>query len=233
MSVTAYIGSKGYSFYIGDLYLPITTSEVQWSSSNQNKTLNLMDYGEISIIKPRGLSTFSFNFELPMHTYYPFGIFHPGYLPDAKLKYLQDVCNSQKPVRFRIVRFRPGIVGVNYGIMFSTSMMVTIEDWSYTESSNNAGDIMNHITLREYREYSTVSVKNDNASTVTEQPSRDQTDAPIAPVTYTVKKGDCLYNIATKQLGSGFRWREIWNLNKDIVPDPNKLSIGTALTMPN
>lgn len=32
-------------------------------------------------------------------------------------------------------------------------------------------------------------------------------------ITYTVKKGDTLWDIAKKYLGSGSRWKEIYNLS--------------------
>lgn len=35
--------------------------------------------------------------------------------------------------------------------------------------------------------------------------------------TYTIKSGDCLWNIAKAKLGSGSRWKEIYNLNKDVI----------------
>jgi LysM repeat protein len=237
MAATVKISSLGYNFYIGDYMLPITPSSISWRSKNQNKTLTLMDYGEINLIKPRGLSEFSFDFDIPVHNNYPFSR-KPWGLPDVKINYLRDICNSQKPVWFRIIRFRPGLVGVNYGIMFDTSMRVTIEDWSFTESASNAGDIRNHITLKQYKTYATASVEQPPAAPTEEPaaaatPDRAQDDAPKPSTTYTVKKGDCLYNISKKLLGNGNRWREIWNLNKDKVPDPNKLKVGTVLTIPS
>ncbi len=35
--------------------------------------------------------------------------------------------------------------------------------------------------------------------------------------TYTVKKGDTLWNIAKKTLGSGSKWKDIYNANKSII----------------
>ena len=48
--------------------------------------------------------------------------------------------------------------------------------------------------------------------------------------TYVVKKGDRLYNIAERLLGSGPRWREIARANPAI--DPDRLQVGAELVIP-
>jgi peptidoglycan/xylan/chitin deacetylase (PgdA/CDA1 family) len=56
--------------------------------------------------------------------------------------------------------------------------------------------------------------------------------AAPAPRTYKVQAGDTLFSIAKKTLGDGKRWPEIQALNKDILPDANKLKIGMLLKLP-
>lgn len=51
-------------------------------------------------------------------------------------------------------------------------------------------------------------------------------------ITYIVIKGDCLWNIAKKQLGDGNRYIEIYNLNKNIIKNPDMISIGQNLVLP-
>lgn len=50
--------------------------------------------------------------------------------------------------------------------------------------------------------------------------------------TYTVKSGDCLWRIAQSMLGSGSRYTEIYNLNKNKISDPNLIYPGQVLTVP-
>lgn len=47
-----------------------------------------------------------------------------------------------------------------------------------------------------------------------------------------VVKGDCIWNIVNKQLGDWARYREIYNLNKDIIKDPSMSKIGQKLILP-
>ncbi len=51
-------------------------------------------------------------------------------------------------------------------------------------------------------------------------------------IEYKVKKGDSLYKIAKKYLGSGNRYREIQELNRKKLADSNDLEVGTILKLP-
>lgn len=57
--------------------------------------------------------------------------------------------------------------------------------------------------------------------------------APSAPGTYTVKGGDTLWRIASKELEAGHRWQEIYAMNPHQLENPNKLIPGTVLKMPS
>lgn len=66
------------------------------------------------------------------------------------------------------------------------------------------------------------------------EPQPEPQPAPAQPQakTYIVKSGDCLWNIARDQLGSGVRWNEIYQLNRDIIRNPERISIGQELKLP-
>lgn len=50
---------------------------------------------------------------------------------------------------------------------------------------------------------------------------------------YTVQHGDCLWDIAKKNLGDGSRWTEIYKLNSDLIgSNPNLIHTGLDLKMP-
>jgi nucleoid-associated protein YgaU len=50
--------------------------------------------------------------------------------------------------------------------------------------------------------------------------------------TYTVKKGDCLWNIAKKFYGNGSKYTLIYNANKDKIKNPNLIYVGQVFTIP-
>lgn len=50
--------------------------------------------------------------------------------------------------------------------------------------------------------------------------------------TYSVCRGDSLWSIAEAHLGSGFRWQEIHDLNRDQIADPDYIEIDQVLVLP-
>lgn len=49
---------------------------------------------------------------------------------------------------------------------------------------------------------------------------------------YTVKKGDTLSGIASKEYGGAHRWKYLYELNKSRIKNPNKLEVGQKIIIP-
>ena len=68
-----------------------------------------------------------------------------------------------------------------------------------------------------------------------ERDSREQEKSrpsQVGRATYVVERGDTLIGIARDVLGNGSRWREIYELNKDKLANPDVLLPGTELHLP-
>jgi nucleoid-associated protein YgaU len=52
------------------------------------------------------------------------------------------------------------------------------------------------------------------------------------PRLYTVRQGDTLSGIAKKQLGDANRWPEIFELNGEVISDPDLIFPGQVLVLP-
>lgn len=50
---------------------------------------------------------------------------------------------------------------------------------------------------------------------------------------YTVQPGDSLSKISKWHLGDSMKYMEIFNLNTDTLSDPNSISVGQKLKLPN
>lgn len=81
--------------------------------------------------------------------------------------------------------------------------------------------------------------KNEEQSAAVGAIAQDQssipTSGPKPPAEgpqYTVVRGDSLSKIARKLLGDGNRWPEIYELNKNIINDPNLIYPGQELKLP-
>ncbi|WP_430787447.1 LysM peptidoglycan-binding domain-containing protein [Actinoplanes sp. G11-F43] len=59
-----------------------------------------------------------------------------------------------------------------------------------------------------------------------------QPAGPI-PRLHTVRAGDSLSKIARERLGSENRWRDIWNVNRDFIPNPDIIFPGQVIVLPD
>ena len=57
---------------------------------------------------------------------------------------------------------------------------------------------------------------------------------PPTPRSKTVKvrEGETLSDIAKRELGDGNKWRALWKANKNVIPNPDRLSPGIVLQLP-
>jgi nucleoid-associated protein YgaU len=61
-----------------------------------------------------------------------------------------------------------------------------------------------------------------------------ETETETKTKTYTVDSGDNLSAIAEQELGDANRWREIYDLNKDVIGDnPDLIQPGMELKLPS
>jgi nucleoid-associated protein YgaU len=73
----------------------------------------------------------------------------------------------------------------------------------------------------------------DTTATTTDGTQIGDAGATDATTNYTVQPGDNLWDIAKSKLGDGFKWQEIYNLNKDLVGvNPDLIQPGTTLHLP-
>jgi nucleoid-associated protein YgaU len=68
--------------------------------------------------------------------------------------------------------------------------------------------------------------------TVAEEKVQDSKGVSVDESTYTVVRGDSLWNIAVNKYGDGYKWVMIWQNNKSKLSSPDKLEIGMALVLP-
>lgn len=113
------------------------------------------------------------------------------------------------------------------------NLYCTIESFNYSESGGDVGTFSYDITLKEYREVSLKAVLIDSSLIATVQNTTARVDSTSSPKTYTVKKGDCLYNIAKSVYGDGSKYNSIYTANKSLIgSNPNLIKPGQVLKIP-
>lgn len=221
-----------YKMYLDGVLMPITPSKVTVKINNQNKTMTLINGEEINILKEPGLTDVSFDLLLPQVSY-PFTN-GGAQSADYYLSLFERLKTSKQPFQFILNRSMP-----SGRRLFYTNLTVGMEDYQITDDAEEGFDITVTVSLKQYRHYGTKTVKVQPApapaetpTATVEQPQRETSQAP-QQTTYTVKSGDCLWNIAKKYLGDGSRYNEIYNLNKDKITNPNLIYAGQVLTLPS
>jgi LysM repeat protein len=212
---------------MGKILLPIPPAKMQTTINNQNKSISLMNEGEVNILKSPGLTTIKFDILLPLRTYYPFAMYKNKVFQPAGyyLEYFERLKRHNKTFQFIISRWLP-TNGKSQNVM-KTSITVTLENYVVTEDVDNAPDISVSLELKEYVKYQTVTKVINLASNTVSNASKTTASSKTIPNTYIVKKGDTLWAIAKKLLGDGAK---CWNLAKlNGISNPNKLSIGQVL----
>lgn len=209
-----------YQMYIEKVLFPVTPGKLQMNINGTNKTLTLVNEGEVNLIKSPGLTDLSTEVLLPTLTEYPFAAYPDGFHnPNYYLEKLEEWKQKKKPVTFKLLRTSPN--GKN--LLWDTNISVTIEDYQILEDAEEQGlDVVVKIEMLEYREWGAKKLvikkskkkKSKKKKTAKKKKTRKKKDPAK---TYTVKKGDCMWVIARKQLGNGNRWKEIYKLNKSTM----------------
>jgi len=222
-----------YDFYLDAMLLPVTPSKLTISIDNKNKTMVLINDGEINILKKPGLTDISFTALLPQ-TKYPFAVYKNGFQKaDVFLDKLEQLKTSQKPFQFIVSRTFP-----NGKLLFDTNIKVSLEDYKIIEDSKNGFDVNVEIKLKQYRDYGTKTVNvtiKQSKPVATVQNTRPAESSPAPKVTaksYTVAKGDTLWAIAKKYYGDGSKYTKIFEANKGVLKNPNVIYPGQVLALP-
>lgn len=221
-----------YKMYIDGALMPITPSKVKVKINNQNKTLTLISGEEINILKEAKLTDVSFDVVLPQ---VPYPFTNGGaQSADYYLSLFERLKQSKTPFQWILNRSRPDGVA-----LFYSNLTVGLEDYQITDDAKEGFDLTVSVKLKQYRAFGTKTVQitpspapSQPATATVQEPPRETTSAPKA-ANYTVKSGDCLWNIAKKQLGDGSRWKEIYELNKDKIKNPNLIYPDQSLTLPS
>lgn len=207
------------------ILLPVTPAEIKTKTGNRNKTVYILNFGEMNLAKKPGLREITFTALLPGRQY-SFVQTEGGFRePEYFLNCFQEYKAAAKPVQ--LILFRRLADGTQ---LFCGNLDVLLEDYTVTEKGGEQGDFWVEMRWKEWKAAKSIrySVKSENGGNVLlEQGQERQAKTPAA--SYTVKKGDCLWSIAKRELGDGTKYKEI--AQKNGISDPNKIYPGQVLRL--
>ena len=165
-----------YSFYLDKIMLPVAPSKLKIGFASQNKTLNLINEGEINILKDPGLLEIEFDAMLP-NTQYPFSIYKDGFVKaDDFIDKINKLKMDKKPFQFIVTRTRPDGTA-----LFNTNIKVSLEEYEMEEDADEGFDVILSIKLKQYKVYGTKKIKleksTNNEEVKTQEVKERESDA--------------------------------------------------------
>ena len=213
-----------YDFYIDSLMLPFAPAKLTLSIDGANKTVDLINIGQVNILKNPKLTDIEFEFTLPNEKY--------SYVKNFKeqtvyLSKLEELITSKKPFRFIVSRVKS-----QGSFLDDTNMLVSLESYKIIEDAKEGFDIVIAVKLRQYREFGTKKVtiiqdKKKPGNKKVSVKSKNKRTSKTPAKTYTVKHGDTLWAICKKNLGDGEKYKEV--AKKNNISNPNVIKPGQVI----
>lgn len=235
--------NNGYNFYFKDdldvLTFPITPSELSIKVGSNNKVVTLISEGDINILKSPSLIEIEFEARFPMRKY-PYSREVSDF--ESYFNKFEELKEEKKSFRFIVARTNPKGTRT-----WDTNILVALEEFELKESADEGDDVLVDIKLKQYKEYGIKTLPNsylkNTTSTSNENRSTDNKGSKSS--VYTVKSGDCLWNISKAAYGNADKWKSIYQTNKSVIESTAKkygrksssngwwIYPGTKLIIPN
>ncbi|MCL1831721.1 MAG: LysM peptidoglycan-binding domain-containing protein [Oscillospiraceae bacterium] len=204
-----------YSFYLGDVRLPVAPGRLDVRHGNRVRRVDLVSGDEVVFMGGKTLCEVEFTALLP-YSELPFAVYTNGFKRgDTILEELLALKESGKAFRFIVHRRVAGVVPA------SVNIRAVFREIRVREDAEHGSDIYVDIKLVEYAEAQVRRVTSGSGGGNVSVPARSVEAKPVAR-SHTVVKGDSLWAISQKHLGDGNRWKEIYNLNKTAIDSRNK-----------
>ena len=215
-----------YYFFVGDTMLPVPPAKMSIKIKGKNKTINLINEGEVNIIKKPGLTEIAFDARLPNRPY-PYADYDTS-LTDSLagmlfgssfsfkkashfLSAFKKAKETQYPMQLIICRMSGA-----FSMLFDTNMLVTLEDYSINEDAKDGLDVTCPLKFKQYRPYGTkeceVTKDENGVEHLTVKETRPAIGRTI-PTAYEVRNEKSIWEVAKGISNGGIDWRDIMNSN--------------------
>lgn len=215
-----------FQFNGKNLTVPINPEELKISRSADNTDIDIIGLGKATRKGEPGLESFTIESFFPG----PNSYFYTGVLPRTCIEFLNEIWKTDN------INNNVGKI-VTLGLPIDINMYFVIDDFDYDHKAGEEDDIYYTLSIKKYIPYGakTVDVQLSGLAAARASSTATTTNTGSGAVkTYTVVRGDCLWNITKKFTGNGSRWRELYNINKSVIgSNPNLIYPNQVLTLPS
>ncbi|WP_338015876.1 LysM peptidoglycan-binding domain-containing protein [Paenibacillus mesophilus] len=200
------------------LWFPVNPSEISIKRDRSYETFQIMNLGEVDFPHGEKIKEISFSSFFPAQSDLSYCRYENIPDPQLTMNQINTWMSDRQPLRLMIV---PSEVNV----------LVIISSHNSTFRPNEPGDVYFDLTFRTWRDYQIRTLAEIGGGSAATEP---RPDLKPVPITYTVKPGDSLWAIAKLNLGSGSRWRDIYEMNRAVIgPNSDLIYPGQELVMPS
>lgn len=204
------------------LQIPVLPEKIEISYPDKNDTVYVYGVGEVTIKKHPGA------FVMKWSSFFPAvkcqGCISNPKKPKECFDFMKKIMEIEKPAK---------IVYTGGACRLSSQCIVNFE---VSEEGGDLGTIHYSITVTEYKNTSVRKLKvkkKGSGKKAKVKKTSNRSSSKSKSEKYTVKKGDCLWNIAKKFYGKGAKYTVIYNANKKVIgSNPNRIYPGQVLTIP-
>lgn len=210
------------------LTIPINPEELEITREADNDDIEIIGLGKTTRKGEPGLITATIDSFFPApNTYH-----YTGVKPKTCIEFINEIWNTEN-INNKVARI------ITTGLPVNLNMYFVIESFNYNNKAGEEDDIYYELEIKQYKPYGVKTVTNSVSGllasrtvSTTNKTSQNQTTNSTQK-RYTVIRGDCLWNITKKYTGSGARWKELYDINKQVVGNnPNLIYPGQVLTLP-
>lgn len=214
---------------------PVLPESIKMKEAGNDVTFQIDQVGEIFHKAKRSAVRISFSSYFPNAYGNYCNVPKQNFLSAEKChKWIKQLMEAKNPAHFVLV-----------GGPLSINCYVLISGYNPEEDGGDAGTIHYSIELKEYRSTSLRMIRNSRSGKkIVKSDDKNRVSNKEAASSYTVKGGDCLWNIAKKIYGKGEEYTRLLSANKTILDkaaqrygysscnNGNLIFPGTVITIP-
>lgn len=206
--------------YLGGMRLPVNPlDEVTLKYKANNQQFEIVALGDVTLMGNRKLAGLEMKSLFTDHSY-------PWASPasvDGCISHIRRLMEGKRPTRLVIV-----------GNGVDINLSCTVDSFSPSRHYGETDECYYTLSLTEYRPYNAkrLRVVGAQLKRSVSKPTAQREGEKMKGQSYTVKTGDCLWNIARQVYGSGADYKKIYEANRDKISNPNLIYPGQQLILP-